>query len=371
LAKESETCDDEQAHKLMDKAVSSLVEIHRNTGASNAPQTRDEFAREELAKLDRKGSELKRVSLPFKKLEAETGPFIPGDLVGISAYSNGGKSLTLANLFRWFVIQGYPCIVFPTEMRERWLSRAFAAHARVSQRLAEREEWDLATDQQKEDYRFAVQDLAACPWEVVNRPRISPAEIMARASVLRRKYAGKPVVVMIDHMHRLDYGTGKAEIEVGGATRRLRDWAASDTEGGIVLVVLYQPRKPEDDAVLYRPVRGYQIKGVSEVWNEMDIHISPYRRWVKVVPGWEKNQMLRTSWGTPSCLYSDKHPHIPEFAKPGDESGKLDDEHCYIKVDKRRVGGEGPTVMLEIDSPSGRIYELERQYGVATVGGGA
>jgi replicative DNA helicase len=348
------------AHKIVDAAMDSLMGIHRDESGSAGPQTREEYGKLELSKLD-KDRPKSGIILPYSQLAQQVGPLLPGDLVGVSAYSNGGKSLLLANLFRWFVVQGHPCIVFPTEMREKWLSRVFAAHSRVPQMIAERELWDDATQKQKDDYTMAVNDLVGMPnWEVVNRPSISAREIISRATVLRRQYPGRKVIVMVDHMHRLDYGNSKAEFEVGSETRRLRDWAASDPEGGIVLVLLYQPRKPENELELYKPVHGYQIKGVSEVWNEMDIHLSPYRRWVKTVKGWEKNPQLRTAWGTPQCLYQSGNTHIPEFGKPGEADGKLDDQHAYIKIDKRRTGGEGGTVMLDVDYPSGYIFEPNR-----------
>lgn len=353
----------EKAHQVVDMAINDLMEVHRDKSGGGKPQTREEYAKAELGKIDQKQESGSRIILPYNKLHSQIGPLLPGDLVGISAYSNGGKSLFLANVIRWFVLNEWPCIIFPTEMRERWLSRVWAAHSRVPQMLAEREMWEEATEEQKARYRFAINDLTPLPWEVVNRPSLTAKEIISRATVLRRKkeYVGKPVVVGIDHMHRLDYGNSKAEFEIGGETRRLRDWAAEDQEGGIILVTLFQPRKPADELELYKPVHGYQIKGVSEVWNEMDIHLSPYRRWVKVAPGWEKNPMLRTPWGTPLCLYQDKHPSIPEFCKPGDPDGKLDDQHAYVKVDKRRTGGEGTTAMLEVEGPTGWIYELDEE----------
>lgn len=354
-----------EAHKLVDAAMTTLMDIHRDATGSNGPQTREEYSKAELAKLERDGKQ-HGILLPYRGLATQIGPLLPGDLVGISAYSNGGKSLFLANLFRWFVITGIPCIIFPTEMRERWLSRVWAAHARVPQIVAERELWQdesLVTDEMKARYAFAINDLLPLLWEVVNRPSISMREIISRCTVLRRKkeFEGKHIIVGIDHAHRLDYGNSKAEFEIGGETRRFRDWIAEDTEGGTTGVVLYQPRKPADEMELYKPVSGFQIKGVSEVWNELDIHLSPYRRWVKVAPGWEKNPMLRTPWGTPACLYQDKNPKLPEFTKPNDPEGKLDDQHAYVKVDKRRTGGEGSTAMLDIEGPTGWIYETEEQ----------
>jgi len=278
------------------------------------------------------------------------------------------NSTFLANLFPHFVKAGTPCIVFPTEMREQWLARCISSHADVPQMFAERDQWSLATPEQRTAYEFAARDLQRCPWDIVNRPKIGPSEIIARATVLRRKYPGQTVVVMVDHMHRLDYGKDEADFVVGDATKRLRDWAADDREGGIILILLYQPRKPSDEMELYKPVDGYQIRGKSSVWNELDILLSPYRRWVKTVPGWEKNPLLRTEWGTPKTLFQSKNIQIPEFCKPNEADGKLDDEHVYLKIGKRRVGGEGPTVMFNINGPSGRIYELaDRKKGLVAL----
>ena len=348
---------DGNAAKLSDSMLADLIRLHNSSTGGRTPQTKSEYTQAELEKIDRK-SDGRGIWLPYSKLHQEIGNIIAGDTIGIAAYSNGGKSTTLANLFKHFVINDNPCIVFPTEMRERWLSRAYACHARVPQMIAEREDWENATEEQKVAYRMAVQDLERCPWEIVNRANITVEEIIARATVIRRRWPGKTVIVMVDHMHRLDYHGSDADLMAGEATKRLRDWAAEDQEGGIILVLLYQPRKPSDEIELYKPVRGDQIKGKSSIWNELDILISPYRRWVKIVPGWERNPGLRTAWGTPVCMYDSKHIHLPSFTKPGDAEGKLDDEHAYIKIAKRRVGGEGPTVMLNMESPTGYIYEL-------------
>ncbi len=349
-----------KVHKLTDGLFGEVIRLH-NTGSSSSsktPQTKDEYTAAELAKIDKVTTD-RGISLPYNKLQEEVGNLIPGDCVGVAAYSNGGKSTFLANLWRWFAIQGHPTIVFPTEMRERWLSRSFAAHARIPQSIAEREQWQLATEEQKVAYRLAVQDLGRCPWEVVNKANITVDEIISRATVIRRRWPGKPVIVAVDHMHRLDYKGMDADFVAGEATKRLRDWAAEDQEGGIILVLLYQPRKPMDEIELYKPVRGDQIRGKSNIWNELDIMLSPYRRWVKVVPGWEKNPHLRTPWGTPSCMYDSKNTHLPAFTKPNDPEGKLDDEHAYIKIGKRRVGGEGiGTLMFQMEAPTGFIHEI-------------
>lgn len=354
---------DGKVAKEADAVATRIYLLHSKQGLETdkqIPVTRGEFTQAELAKLDQgEPKHGTRINLGYSKLTDQMGDLLPGDVMGICAYSNGGKSLLDSNLARNFAIRRYPQIFFPTEMQARWLSRMYASHAKVNQYYAEREAWHEATEAERDAYRLAVLDLEQCPWEIVNQPEISVDEIIARATVLRRKFAGQPVVVHVDHMHRLNYGSKEANLEVGAATRKLANWARSDTDGGIILVLLYQPRKPIDEMELYKPVDPYQVRGTSEVWNEVDYYLSPYRRWVKVVEGHEKNPQLRTPWGTPRCVYTSKG--VPEFTKPNESGSKLDDEHVYIKIGKRRVGGEGPTVMLNIDGPTGHIYELSKQ----------
>jgi hypothetical protein len=117
--------------------------------------------------------------------------------------------------------------------------------------------------------------------------------------------------------------------------------------------MLFQPRKPAAGTTQYGPIAGHQIRGHSSIWNELDVHISPFRMWVKT-----NEQLGRTHWGTVACDYEQGKP-MPKLAKPESDGAKLDDEHVYIKIDKRRVGGEGPTVMLHFDAPSGAVYELD------------
>jgi len=354
--------DDEKAAAIADTTISKLATFHTTQGDSNKPVTRDEITQRGLDRLTKRGKS-EGVAMPYTKLAEQTGNLLPGDVVAIAGYSNSGKSLLVANLWRMFGTMGVPTISFPTEMGLAWHARGVAAHSKVPQMIAEREQWDTATPEQIEAYEFGLKDMGRCPWEIVDKSSIGVHEIIARASVLRRKWPGQTVAVIVDHMHRLDYGREEADFAVGAATRLIRNWAKEDDMGGIIPILLYQPRKPADEIELYRPVDGFRIRGKSEVWNEIDILLSPYRRWVKV------DTTKRTPWGTPACLY-DQHGY-PQFALPNTEGAKLDDEHAYVKLGKRRVGGEGPTVMLSVDSPSGHIFNMEKRAPlVAIVGGG-
>jgi replicative DNA helicase len=354
---------DAKAHLLADETITKLATFHTTKGDLSKPVSREEITEAAVQRLrDRDRSA--GVAMPYPKLQEQLGNLLPGDVVAVSGYSNSGKSLFAANLWRQFALAGVPTISFPTEMGLAWHARGVAAQAKVPQIIAEREQWDRAEEEMIEAYEFGLRELGACPWEIVDKGSISVKEVIARASVLRRRWIGQPVVVIVDHMHRLNYGRDEADFMVGRATKAIRNWARHDQMGGIIAILLYQPRKPADEIELYKPVDGFRIRGKSEVWNEIDILLSPYRRWVKTQPN------FKTPWGTPATKYNDNG--FPEYSAPNKDGAKLDDERVYLKIGKRRVGGEGPTVVFNIDSPSGHISDptVDRK-GLVVVGGSA
>jgi replicative DNA helicase len=323
-----------------------LAAIHTATAEDRTPQTRDELVDAEHEVMSAGGVD--GIRWPYPVLHRICGPILPGECVGITGYPGTGKSLVAANLFNGWLRMGVPVLAFPTEMRAGWLRRAWSAESRVRQEIAERMQWGEASEAERERYARAVEWSRGLPWEVVNRSEFTPAEVAARARVLRRRYPGQHVLVVVDHMHNLVYPHGEVDRHVGLATKMLRELAQDDGDGGMSMVLLFQPRKPPTAEDRYKAVRAHQIRG--QVEQVLDTHISPFRRYVKTMPH------FNTAWGTASCLYD--HRGLPEAADLEDPTGKPDDEHVYLKVDKRRIGGEhGPIVMLNIEGPTGHIYE--------------
>lgn len=344
------------APKIVESALLRLGEI--------TPQVRQRIlTRQQIVSAERERMHAPfdpstRVGFPFAKLNDYVGLLVPGDTVGIAGYMNSGKTQFTAALVRHWAISDIPCRWYPTESAERFFSRVASAHARVDQRYAERDLWHLASDEEKEAYDFALADLESMPWELNPQLDISPEEIIADATLWLKRVGvdpatglPRPTVLVVDHMHRLNYGPGvEPAIAVRAATKQLRNWAKAH---GVILILIYQPKKPPVNVQVYKPVMGYQISG--DVAHELDIILSPYRRWVKVEPAWRTNPLLRTPWGTPRCLLVDGHP---KPCKPEAEDGKVDDEHMYVKIPKRRTGGEGPTLVFQIEAPSGFIYQV-------------
>jgi replicative DNA helicase len=339
---------------IIDRAMERLAE------ASQLARPQNHLSRSQIVVQERDRmlrTEGTGIRLEWDKVNDLVGDLQPGDTIGIPGYSNSGKTLWVANIVDYELSQGAPCILAPTESSAGFLSRVAARRARVDQTLPERGSWHLGTQEQKDAYDFALSQLQHEPWSLIPNRSLSPQELMAQVSVRRRQYEGRTVIVVIDHMHRLDYGRENPSFAVPEWTKRLRNWAGEDRMGGMILMLLYQPKKPEVDIQVYKPVTGYGIAGTGQIMAELDIILSPYRRWVKIAPGSEYTPALQTPWGTPRALFESGHPVV---AKPESEGAKLDDEHAYLKISKRRTGGEGPTVMLHIDAPCGRIYEVQR-----------
>lgn len=343
------------AAKIVESALLRLGEIVPHQGQKVL--TRQQIVVADRARIYEEVDRETRVEFHLPKLQEHVGPLIPGDTVAVPGFSNAGKTVFVANLARFWAVQGIPCKWYPTESAARFFSRVASAHARVDQRYAERDSWHLATPEEKEAYDFAVSDLERLEtWDINPQRKISPEEIMADAARWRLRWKGRPVVIIVDHMHRLVYADGMpSAFAVEKATFDMRNWAGEDRHGGIILILLYQPKKPPVDVQVYKPVMGYGISGSGNVMAELDIILSPYRRWVKVEPEAERNPLLRTPWGSPRALLKNGHPVV---GKPEAAGCKLDDEHMYVKLAKLRTGGEGPTLMFQMEKPSGYIYQV-------------
>lgn len=330
-----------------------LIELYAGSGRSKGSQYPS--GEEVVEKLRSRALDPEEtgVRFPWPKLEALCGPMIPGEVVGVTAYSNQGKSVFGANMFWALVRAGVPCIAFPTEMMFQWVERGVAAMAGVSQWRAEKRRWKgTEGEYELEKYLEELEQLKGKDnWRIVARADISPAEIVMAVRILRKKWPSRTVVFFVDHLHRLNYGGEKPDEKIGEATRMIRNLAQEDE--GLIPVVMYQPKKPEGGKEPYGPIGGHRIRGHSEVWNELDIHLSPWRAVVETVV----DQDDKTIMGTVKAKLN--RAGLPLIKKPTQlmEGRKWDDEHFHTKIDKRRTGGVGPNVVLRFDALSGRIWE--------------
>lgn len=327
------------------RVASSLLLLQKEN-RSALPEEPEPIADAELAAMDAGG--VRGISWPFPKMERHIGTILPGQVIGLSGYPGNGKSTAAANIWRGLQRRGIPCILVPTEMGTGWIRRAWAAEARVPQEIAEGQQWGKADAEMYAAYRRVITaSREDRNWVMINRPRLTPSDVMARASILRRRWPGEQVLVILDHMHDLTYRDGETDRHVGAALQAIRKMAQDDDQGGMSVLALLQPRKPPEDTAIYKPIRAHQVRG--QVHQILDAHISVFRWSVKTHPH------DRTPWGTRRAIVGENGR--PEMGKPDAPDTKADDERMYFKADKRRIGGEGPTFWLDFEAPSGRLSE--------------
>lgn len=375
--------DTRAALRATEDGVLKAQEILQRTGVSHAPRTRTEIAGAEREIVTAPRERVLRASWPYPKMRRALGDLLPGRMYGITAFPNAGKSTFAANLLYGFLRQGVPCLAVVTEMGDDWLRRAWAAEARVPQFVAENRLWDdddpetirflrdywrctehevVATlDQCRTQYLAVVDDFPTLPCEVVEQSPITPEQVISRLRVLRRRFAGQFVVAFIDHLHNLQYPNDEVDKHVGVATARIRDFCRTD--GAMAVVGLFQPKKPEKHvAAEYRPIYARDIRG--QVAQVLDVHMSIFRQHVLT-------SLDTTPWGTRRCAVDPVTGHVrfcsqaeaAELGEDGEPRGKLDDEHLYIRPDKRRIGGEGRTFVLDFEADTGRVHEVDaRRY---------
>lgn len=338
--------------QLAGTMASQLIELYagKGRGPRNHYPTSNEVV-DELLQRAVTGEE-RGIRFPWPKLEEYCGPMIPGECIGITAYSGQGKSLFSSNMFWELAFAGINVVAFPTEMMFQWVERGIARNADVSQWRAEKGRWrDPEGESEFIRYREALEEVRKMDnWRIVARPNITPAEVAMSMRILRKNWPGERVVFFVDHMHRLDYGGEKSDEAVGDATKLFKN--ISQDDGNLLPILLFQPKKPEGGKEPYGPTGGHRIRGHSSVWNELDVHLCPWRAVVETVT----NQADKTTQGTVRARL-DRHG-LPMLRSPTVSMAdrKWDDENFHIKIDKRRTGGAGPNVVLPINPVSGRIH---------------
>lgn len=302
------------------------------------------------------------IAWPWPKLQRVLG-FLPrGAVAGITGEPGTGKTTVLGNLFMEWTRRDVVCLAYSTEMRDKFLNRAYAAEAGIPQRVAEQElfnvrdsktlrilarEWgcdELTARTRTVAYwdRFEpiVREWEGRPWEVVDISDLKPTDLIGFTRHIRRRYAGAHVVVMVDHMLNLEFSeVEKAALYVGPVTRQFRDLCQEDQDGGLSGVLLFQPRKGEvgrEGHAAYKPVAAGAIKGA--VASVLDVHFSPYRALV------------------------DEDGNGVDPRRMGDDGVRDDHEHIYLKPDKNRTGGPSPTQILRFDAVCGRIWEEDHHH---------
>lgn len=287
----------------------------------------------------------------YQVLQEEIGNIVPGKMYVICAYSGQGKSTLLANMFQHMVEADVPAAVFSTEMGTDFFSRVATVYARKLGLTVDYRKLERGRPLLPEEQGRYIQSINAMyehdQWKGNWRASLSPQQLFSNM----RMYASEGTKVFIlDHGHRLKYDRDNKLEHIAETAIDLRNFAK---DRNVAVIVAYQPRKPDLGGNLSKPPTEADIRGLSEVWNELDVVLFPFRPWV-MTNGFGKTAL--DGKNRPVLLTTKKSFD----AVPADEK-KLDDEHFYIKVGKRRAGGEGGVIFFPFHAQSGAIVEPERR----------
>lgn len=388
ITEDVEAAVEEDAERGVHLAGEKLIALQTFVAGrlSSGPTTPSELAAAELEMVERRAPSAERVSWPYPRMQFALKHILAGRIYGITAYPNQGKSTLLANLWDRWASRQVPTISFVGEMGMDFARRGWAAEAGIPQEVAENQLWDAVDDPDTmadlsrrwgcsrdavegllrdyaRNYAAVVRRFSDLSdwWELV-RERVTPEQLVARARILRRRWPRRLVLLLLDHVHDLIYPGDEADKFAGAAVAKIK--ALCQEDGLMAAVVLFHPKKPEGpkaETAMCTPIRMLSARG--QVSGPLDVHMSIYRRWVQV-----DRTRQPTPWGTPSAII-DSQTGLPVFLSPSEGRvlgadglpvGKLDDEHMYVKPDKRRISGEGPTFTLNFHRETGHVSEPER-----------
>lgn len=170
---------------------------------------------------------------PWCDLAAFCGKPLPGDLVVVGARPANGKTTFMLNLFDALVSAGLPTLYIgagsegpPPDARKQWAALRLGLPAfKVLENL-----WHELPDGARENVFMQLQEQTD-EHTVANfaevGARLTPASLVNALQEFKRNKNARYVI--LDHIHRLRFGTAKNQrLELAEATRFLRDVAAQE-----------------------------------------------------------------------------------------------------------------------------------------------
>lgn len=192
----------------------------------------------EMAERNQSGPGLLGLPTPWHAVNTLTRGLRPGVLYIIGARPSMGKSICAANLAAFTALRGDRSALFSVEMTaSEVLNRSLAALAKVPYSWVEQPTDDTPDgDLYWSRVTPAFAALKAAPMLMDETPALRIDQLMARA---RRAHQQSPLeMIVIDHLHDLDHGTGdKVRHEIGRAVQGAKSLAK---EMDIPVVLLAQ-----------------------------------------------------------------------------------------------------------------------------------
>jgi hypothetical protein len=224
-------------------------------------------------------------------LSALAGPMLPSEFIVVGALMGNGKSALLMSQMDAFAAAGQRTLYFPLEVdakvcRLRWAAWKLG----LDVRHVIRQDWAKLPEGSSE----AVSELFD-EQEAAGAIRFASPKRVAIPELVRWCHWGKEhgcSVVMLDHLHRMDFGGDAAghRVAVTEVVRQLKDLAR---ELDIVLIAAAQLNRSNDPVDAYAPPGLGRLKESAGIAEEADVVLMLSRRLKAVLPDkWA--QRLRT-----------------------------------------------------------------------------
>lgn len=224
-------------------------------------------------------------------LNALTGPMLPGDLVVVGSLMGNGKSTLLMSQMDAFAAGGKPTLYFPLEIDPDVCRLGWAAwRLGLPKQAVIRQDWLALPKGAEEAVHQTLEEQKHNPMIHFATPkRVTLKELIGWCQWGRREFDAK--VVMLDHLHRMEFGDGpNHRVSVTDAVRRLKDLAR---ELGIVLIAAAQLNRSSDPIDAYSPPLLSRLKESAAIAEEADVVLMLSRRLRRDLPdGWQQD--LRT-----------------------------------------------------------------------------
>lgn len=228
----------------------------------------------------------------WRDLDLLTGAMLPGDLVVVGSLMGNGKSTMLMSQMDVFAESGQPTLYFPLEVdpeicRLRWAAWKLGIDATA----VIRKQWDLLGPHAEKAVADTLEEQKTKHLIAFATPKRVTLKGMEQWCVwARREFDAK--VVMLDHLHRMDFGTNQQNhrVTVTDAIRRLKDMAR---ELGVVLIAAAQLNRSSDPIDAYSPPLLSRLKETAAIGEEADVVLMLSRRLRRDLPdGWQQELRL-------------------------------------------------------------------------------
>lgn len=218
----------------------------------------------------------------WRDLDGLVGPMLPGELWVAGALRGNGKSALLMSQMDAFAEQRIPTLYIPLEIdpeqcRMRWAAWKLGMDVRAVMR----QDWLALGAGAEEAIRLVLEEQKTSRLIQFATPkRITLAKLEKWCRWARLEYDAK--VVILDHLHRMDFGTDQNHrVTMTDAVRRLKDLAR---ELELVLIAAAQLNRSSDPLDLFAPPVLSRLKETAAIEEEADVVLMLSRRIARELP---------------------------------------------------------------------------------------